>query len=275
MKRITIIKFNGGLGNQMAQYAMMVLLKHKLPYRYYYCDTVEYSQVKMHNGFELKRIFKNIQLKEYGKVRRLIDKLTGNKKIVITQTFSSGYPIDESVFQLDENKKYILNGVWNNYDFDPVIEQLRHDFQFPEITDDKNLKWQNKILSTNSVSIHVRKGDFKTCGRDILGTSFYKAAMDIIKEKVEDPVFYVFSDEDVKELFQDVTDEIHFISGNVGDFAYVDMQLMSMCKHNIVANSTFSWWSAYLNNNPDKTVIWPKMRTNDWETWHMNGWIEL
>lgn len=135
------------------------------------------------------------------------------------------------------------------------------------------LSGENKIISdeirkTNSVSLHIRRGDYITSkitnkfhGTCCLG--YYKKAMKLINKKVKNPKYFVFSDDiywvkknlEIKNAF--------YVDDNVGDKSYIDMQLMSMCKHNIIANSSFSWWAAWLNNNPNKIVIAPKKWFND------------
>ncbi|MBO6137103.1 MAG: alpha-1,2-fucosyltransferase, partial [Lachnospiraceae bacterium] len=104
----------------------------------------------------------------------------------------------------------------------------------------------------NSVSVHVRRGDFVRLGTD-LPESYYKKAMDYFRANTEDPVFYCFSDdiEYCKRLFGDT---VKYVEGND---ALRDFWTMSLCRHNITANSTFSAWAAWINKNDDKVVIHP------------------
>ena len=135
---------------------------------------------------------------------------------------------------------------------------------------------KEKIRNTNSVSIHVRRGDYCQLGLDIVGKEYYKKALDIIFSKVVEPQVFVFSDADVKDMFCDLKNiNLNYITTNKKEKSFVDMYLMSECKHNIIANSTFSYWGAWINNNPEKIVIRPKMQTKDRETWKVQDWILL
>ena len=116
-----------------------------------------------------------------------------------------------------------------------------------------------KIEKTNTVSIHIRRGDYlKDKQRNnICNVEYYKLAIEKIKTYIEHPSFFVFSDDInwCKENFQN--EEFNFIDWNTGNNSFIDMQLMSNCKHNIIANSSFSWWAAWLNINSNKIIIGP------------------
>lgn len=127
------------------------------------------------------------------------------------------------------------------------------------------IKIMDYIQSVNSVSIHFRRGDY--IGNRIHETDkteYYKEALNIIQSKVENPVYFVFSDDInwIRENFK-TSFETHYIDFNDSESNYEDLKLMSSCKHNIIANSSFSWWGAWLNSNPDKIVISPKKWFND------------
>ena len=115
------------------------------------------------------------------------------------------------------------------------------------------------IEESKSISIHVRRGDYVKAGIETTDLSFYQQAIDIIKSKVTNPKFFIFTDdiEFSKSLFKNA--EFIYIEGNNGKDSYRDMQLMSLCKHNITANSSFSFWGAFLNKNLEKIVISPNL----------------
>lgn len=127
-----------------------------------------------------------------------------------------------------------------------------------------NLCLEKEIEECESVAIHVRKGKNyqsyiwyqNTCSMD-----YYRKTILQMKEKLQHPKFYVFTDnvDWVKENFQEI--EYTLLKGNPADGYgnHFDMQLMSLCKHNIISNSTYSWWSAFLNQNPGKVVIAPEI----------------
>jgi hypothetical protein len=127
----------------------------------------------------------------------------------------------------------------------------------------KNFEIIDKINSTNSVSIHIRRGDYITdkyasIYDGVCGVEYYDRAIKHILSKIENPIFFVFSDdcEWVKNNID--VPNANFIEWNLGKNSYIDMFLMNQCKHNIIANSTFSWWGAYNNSNlRDGIVISP------------------
>ena len=154
---------------------------------------------------------------------------------------------------------------WINYKYyQDYREQLLKIFTLKEKLNEKNQKMLDDIKShKNSVSIHVRRGDYLSQTYSNLGLlsneKYYKKAMKLFDNK-EDVVFYVFSNdipwckENIKSdkfliVYVDINDELH---------GYFDIWLMKHCKHNIIANSTFSWWGAWLNENPDKIVTIPE-----------------
>lgn len=137
-------------------------------------------------------------------------------------------------------------------------------FEFPEIRDERNLKYIEEMESSDSVAIHVRKGnDYQELKEfsSTCGIEYYRKAIEYITARIDDPKFFVFTDnpEWVKQNLTGI--DYTLIEGNPssGPDNYLDMQLMSRCKHNIIANSSYSWWGAFLNQNPDKMVLMPEI----------------
>jgi hypothetical protein len=273
MNNSILVRFNGGLGNQISQYAMIRLLNQIYPGRKIYGDVSVYDNAEIHNGFELNRIFENVCLIKNSKILRHIEKYY-LKRNVIEQQYADRYPEDERIFHLMTDQAYELIGTWHNYNYNCIRKQLLEELRFPAVNR-QNESVLRQINSTNSVSIHVRRGDYVNLGLDIVGSDYYKAAIKLIASKIENPVYFVFSDENVEELFPNEVKNIVYVRGNIGKMAYVDMQLMSCCKHNIIANSTFSYWGSWLNTNQDRIVIRPQMQTKERKTWKVDGWIEL
>jgi len=121
-------------------------------------------------------------------------------------------------------------------------------------------------LNTNSVSIHFRRGDYVTNPltsqhHGVCSNKYYQDAISLLKSKISQPHFFLFSDEpEWLKTNVSLQEPFRIIDNNPG---YVDLYLMSNCKHNIIANSSFSWWGAWLNNNPDKIVIAPHKWFNE------------
>lgn len=273
-----IVAVEGGLGNQMFQYAFyLALQKH-------------YEQVEMkvdlslinpniHNGYELQRLF-HVNPDTCSKKETLLysdycpysitgsvlfnllfgirRKLLGRKESFILQRDATEYIA--KCFELDANRNYYFKGVWINTDYFKGIEtDIKSSFVFPEIHDETNMKWKEMIENSNSVSIHFRGGDYYKNGFSVLDQGYYKRAIDILKQKADDLTFFIFTD-DIEHAKCNIGDieNSYYVSNNQGEESYIDMQLMTLCKHNIMANSTFSFWGAYLNAHEDKIVIGSK-----------------
>ncbi len=270
-----IVQILGGLGNQMFQYAFYRALKEKYPMTKVNID----SFVSYKRPFELKKVFPNVKL-EYD-VEKNFDKYKNplSPHELYLETCASCFDIgalrkqDSSYIGYWQTEKYFKN----------VEAELRDELRF-NIKDKDLFEMAKRIQEDkSSVSLHVRRGDYMEtpelyCG--ICTIEYYEKSIQHISNSVSNPKFYVFSDdlEWVKENIH-IPDPVLYVSKNMF-FSYdnwYDMYLMSCCKHNIIANSSFSWWGAWLNNNPDKIVIAPKTWQNGIETpdiW-CDGWEKL
>jgi len=277
-KGMLIVSFEGGLGNQMFQYAFYkALLK-----QYSDSDVVadfSYINPKMHNGYELNHVFgismKESKLTDVAKLSERCPKgikgyrlwnllyavrryLCGFKNSYIRQENSTGYYPE--VFQLNTLYSYYFKGVWANEKyFKHIADELQKEFVFEGEISEQNREWIRLIENSESVSIHLRAGDYFQVNYDICDKAYYEKAIAYIKARVKHPVFYVFSDDIsmAKEILSFLKD-VHYVDNNIGVNSFRDMQLISKCKHNIMANSTFSFWGAYLNTNKNKIVIGTK-----------------
>ncbi len=153
-----------------------------------------------------------------------------------------------------------LHGYWQSERyFADVSQQLRRDFKFPSQSS-PNAALAGRISRGLSVSLHVRRGDYLTVGaHGVCGQSYYRAALARVVETLsDDPTVYVFSDDpDWARENLELPCERFVVDINGPDADYEDMHLMSLCRHNIIANSSFSWWAAWLNAYPDKIVVGP------------------
>lgn len=145
--------------------------------------------------------------------------------------------------------KYFDDDFQNEKYFADYADDIRKEFQFKE---------KLQAPEGNTVAVHVRRGDYVWHPNHLVCLpSYYENAVAYICERVENPVFYVFS-EDVEWCKENIKfPQPCFYVDNTDKPSSHDMQLMSLCKHNIIANSTYSWWAAWLNSNPDKIVIAP------------------
>ena len=180
----------GGLGNQMFQYAMVLALRNRG--FLVSVDTSMYSYIHMHNGYELKRVFgidENVVNKGTLHVfwLRFLNKYKPQK---LCLTDANHY--DGSIFEM--NLKYVI-GYWQDERYFKNVENLiREKFVFQNI-DDENLNLAVEMLSCNSVSLHIRRGDYASSNMSLLNDDYYKNAVSYIKRKVESPMFYIFSDD--------------------------------------------------------------------------------
>lgn len=251
---------SGGLGNQMFQYALYLALKESG--RKVKLDTSLYSFVEMHNGFELERCFNvNEPVVKYSKVHLFF------LRVILK--------IKPSIFLYEDNLQYnngvfttkckYLSGSWQSEKYFKQIENIiRKSFIFKDI-DKRNLYIAEEIRSYNSVSLHIRRGDYlgNSIYSGVCTEEYYSKAIDeiITNCSLTDNIkFYIFSDDKIyaNQFIKKVKYPSVLIEHNKGIDSYKDMFLMSQCRHNIIANSSFSWWGAWLNNNPDKIVIAPK-----------------
>ena len=267
-----IVRFLGGLGNQMFQYAFYKSLEKK--FGSVKADLTEFDGYGLHNGFELERIFpirldkaspfwvKLYDPRHRSWLHRKLRRMTGLKQAFYEEKALFQY--DSSPFKDKGSRLYW--GYWQNERyFSDVAGMLREDFKFKLPLNEKNALVLQQIQSCNSVSIHVRRGDY--LHNELLGgicdQAYYRRAIETMLEKINDPEFFVFSNEIDWCQSNLNLPKAHFISWNHGDQSYIDMQLMSHCKHHIIANSSFSWWSAWLNSYSEKIVISPLRWTND------------
>jgi hypothetical protein len=164
-------------------------------------------------------------------------------------------------------RKLYLAGYWHNYVVvEEVADQLRSELAFKEPAQGKNLEILRQINhSRNPVSLHVRRGDCTVAAtnRVDLPLEYYLNAISTFRQRLGDPTFFVFSDDIpfVKEYLPQNVPMV-FVDHNNDFSAHEDLRLMSSCHHQIIANSTFSWWGAWLNPRTDKMVIAPKQWYN-------------
>lgn len=295
-----IVKLMGGLGNQMFQYAAGRRLAHK--HNTQLKLDISFLKSKQegctHRTYELKRL--NIS-EVIAKPKELVD-ITG-KGISLYQNILSRFRqvagivnIQPNVYSeqhfhfdpgcLTASDNVYLEGYWQSEKYFKEIEGIiRRDFSVRAPLTGKNLELAGLIKSTDSVSVHVRRCDFVaatklTATHGICGAEYYARCLKKIRSTVKAPHFFVFSDESSW-----VRENIRFpfpmtvVDHNPPDKGYEDMRLMSLCRHNIIANSTFSWWSAWLNNNPEKIVIspiaWFEDKTHNTDDVIPSGWLKI
>lgn len=250
-----------------------------------------------YQGFELIKAFDvplsivdRLKASVMTKLRPIfVDTHTGFVKNAITKLFLNEtniyhekmeYHFDEEVFR---QRNSFLIGTWQSAKyFESQQELIREVYNFNKPSDDINIQVSGEISASNAVAVHVRRGFYieptLTKNRMVIDSSdYYYKAFDVISKKVDNPVFYVFSDdiEWAKKNFKGHNFE--FVSHNKGANSYLDMYLMSLCRHFIIANSAFSWWPAWLSSNEDKIVVIPKpwVRESECPSIYPNNWLAI
>lgn len=277
-----IVKLIGGLGNQMFQYAAgrraawLNQTSLKLDISGYKHQIGITPRKYMLGVFNIEENFSNFQ-----EVQRLKKKFYFLRKSYIKE---KQFHFDANILKIKDNS--YLEGNWQSEEYFKDIEFLiRKDFVFKEKVDKKNLSLVKKILNCNSISIHIRRGDYTSdkqinAFHGVCELEYYKRAIKFIATKIQDPYFFVFSDDIfwVKKNLP-IAYPTYFMDNNVGGKDYDDMRMMSLCAHNIIANSSFSWWAAWLNQNPRKIVIspskWFKKTSINTNNLILQEWIKI
>ena len=277
---MNVIFLQGGLGNQMFQYAFYLALKHK--HFDVECDISMLLHQKQHNGYELSRLF-GIQLNKdcylfnivrlYYYCRTHQNNLLCSVLLNILRRMYYALVLDTapSSFFSDivKTRKNLFLGYWQSeFFFKEIKNDIFHAFTFKiELLSLKTLSVLEDIKRGNSVSVHIRRGDYLLPENlqlygNICTIEYYQKALTVICERVSQPSFFVFSNDIawVKEHIN-IPNSI-YVNFNSGSDSWQDMFLMSQCKHNIIANSSFSWWGAWLNRNTNKIVITPSRFIN-------------
>ncbi len=185
---------------------------------------------------------------------------------------------DKNVLRLDD---VYLNGYWQSERyFEGVIEEVRCMYRFPDLFSEYQKRVLDEIQSKQSVSVHIRRGDYLE-HPELYGTitmDYYECAMKYIQERKENVYFYIFTN-DIPWAEQHFRGENIFVVEDSGSPAIdnLDMALMSACKDNIIANSSFSWWGAWLNQHQEKIVVAPKaweVNRSTGDIW-CKGWLRM
>jgi hypothetical protein len=270
-----IVKLQGGLGNQMFQYALgrRLALLHKSDLKldlHFLNDKTPKAHFTMRD-YELGAFNLVCDFSGYDEVKHFY----GNKVISkfkrkfgnIKYCNENGQRFQPKVFDLKED--IYLDGYWQSEKyFASIRSNLLSEFSLKESILDKleinaSLKQIKELINTtNSVSVHFRRGDYvsDTVTSQFHGTcsmQYYEEAIKLIASKIQNPYFFLFTDDLDWVMNQKIIEGFPTTLAFTSDM-YLDMHLMSLCKNNIIANSSFSWWGAWLNQNEEKLVIAPK-----------------
>lgn len=252
---------SGGLGNQMFEYAFFLSCKKKRTG--IKLNTALYQIDPMHNSYMLEKTFgvpsSYVAGNNFFSVfwTRLLYKYKFTKLVYSERPMK----YDSSIY--DAKQKYYSGVFINSKYFDDIKKDIHEAFIFRGIDVRIELLSQ-KMQTEESVSIHIRRGDYLNNPLYAVCTEeYYRRAIEKVNDIISTPQYYVFSDDPdwCVSFMNKFKVNYKIITDNVGSNCYKDMYLMSQCKHNIIANSTFSWWGAWLNNSEGKIVIAPNKWT--------------
>ena len=260
-----IIKIKGRLGNQLFQYAVgkAVALHHKSPLK---LDLTIFKTYELH-----KYLLDQFAIQADLATENEISELKGGNNLLISALRKARLVKRKSYFK-EKRSSYFDAGVFKNDDvyfdgywqnelyFSGIRELLLRELASISSMSDVGCAYLECIEKSNSVSLHVRRGNYLNLKNvNVLDVDYYMKAVDYLKKVIEKPTFFIFSD-DLEWCKNSLgfLDNCIFVDRTKTEID--DLKLMSFCQHNIIANSSFSWWGAWLNQNPRKTVIAPK----DW-----------
>jgi hypothetical protein len=259
------VKLTGGLGNQMFQLAAGYSIAKKYNVKLS-LDLGRFNRRQHHNGFELQKVFDICSKVNF--LNNPINFRPINFKEILNNINITFHTFKEPHFHytnkiLDIPKHSILNGYWQSeLYFKDYSQEIRKIFNFSKQLDEKNSLIANEINQNNSISIHVRRGDYllKTnINHNVDLKEYYLNAIEKTSILFDNPKYFIFTD-DPLWVAKNFTLNYSFtvVDINRGKDSFYDMHLMSLCKCNIIANSSFSWWGAWLNNKEDKITYAPK-----------------
>jgi len=273
-----IVEVTGGLGNQMFQYALCRKLQSlgkevKL-------DLSFYRTKQILRRFELYDVFRVpfetaskreiYHLKGYtsnaSRLERVVTTRLHRETHVYSEDLDAGF--QSAVLEMDD---VYLSGYWQNeLYFKDIRKKILEDFRFPEMLTKQYPELLQEMWSENSVSIHIRRGDYldpvnSRLYSGICTIDYYQRSIQYMQENLQNPKFYFFTD-DPQWVKQNLyKDGMTIVEHQKEDPDYVDMFLMGQCKAHIIANSTFSWWGAWLDSKEGRIVISPTKWLNNHE----------
>lgn len=285
------VKLSGGLGNQMFQYAAaralaikknttvnldLTTLHHRLPMRNYVFRTFDLDLL----GIQASRSFLSRFSGPGKNAAFLLSKfLVKLREIFLPNsvfTEKEYFYFDKEIF--DQSSQVYLDGFWQSYRyFKDCQDIIRKEFSsFPDLSENGK-ELAEKIRACQSVCVAIRRNDYVSFQKNIdffgvLPLSYFQQAIHLMKVRIKDPFFFIFTDEIewCRKNFT-LTENVFFVTADYNGERYIEkFQLMTLCKNFIIANSTFAWWPAWLNSNPAKVVIAPK----NWVTnkkWNENA----
>lgn len=292
---MNIIRMSGGLGNQMFQYALYMKLTAM-------GREVKFDDINEYRGEKAWPIMLSVFGIEYPRATwdEIVAFTDGSMNFSkrLKRLFRGRHPIEyvEQGFYdpkvLSFENMYLKGSFQSQRYFEDILEEVQETFRFPELKDmnlpaplyETTEKYLLRIEGCNAVGLHMYRGDSRSNEElydGICTEKYYEGAVRFIQDKCPDAKFFIFSNEPKwvkgwvislmksqiredmsREEIRALEDHFVLIENNTEYTGYLDMFLMSRCRHNIISNSSFSWWAAFINENPDKLVTAPSRWVN-------------
>lgn len=301
-----IIKIQAGLGNQLFQYAtgrsLSIKFKTELRVDLSFYENpqnrnVHYRLDKFNLPFTVAKDSDFIHLMNRKRIP-LIFKILKQFGIKFYPFYKKTHLFEGDIMNFckskDELKRdyYVEGWLANENYFKEFREIIVKEFNADDLLGNENIFLQHEIINSNSIAVHIRRGDYLTIPYfKTLSKEYYLSAMRQALDEIDNPIYYFFSDDITwaKEQFS-IIQNTRFIENNsvadtIGNAVWdiADLMLMRSCKHQIIANSSFSWWGAWLNENPLKKVYFPAHWYNDAKAQKQfktnsfipSGWIKI
>ena len=255
-------------------------------------DTSAFDRYVIHSGYALGAFNIAAGIASAAEVRKLagsthkIPRMIFRKLGMQGESYfrEKGFNFDPAL--LDRRTPVYIEGYWQSYKyFEKFSNLVRSELTLGEPPQGKNVELAQNIARENSVSVHVRRGDYvsnpvASSVHGFVGLAYYELALDCISREIDSPHFFVFSD-DLSWARENLKfpGEVTFVDHNPGLAAYEDLRLMSLCKHHVIANSSFSWWAAWLSWMPGKKVFYPanwfSSKLHNVSSLNLPAWIRI
>ena len=274
-KPIILVRLIGGLGNQLFSYATALRVALKNNAELVVDDITGFTgddqyqrQYQLdHFSISSRKATANERLEPFAKLKRYLKRLVNNLRknnLTYIQDFENSFKPE--MLELKLKKNLYMEGYWQDERYFKDIENIvRQELKIKPPEDELNLSIAKEIKKNTSIAIHVRFFYDASSGKDI-SSNYYKKAILEIEKRLPGSHFYLFSDkpQEATNIINLPRDRLTVVDHNYGDDnCYADLWLMTLCDHFIVANSTFSWWGAWLSQNTKKIVLAPDFAIHD------------
>lgn len=273
------VKIMGGLGNQMFQYAALraMMLQHNTDGEMVLDGLSNMGHaIYSLDHFNIAHDVK-ISDQKFNKIEnflfRIYEKNLASKKISYSFICKLGYilnlfgfyfiPDGYSKFHFSFRKNIDMIGYFQSDKYFKQYEDIiKNELMVKEPLLEQNKEIFQKINETDSVCVHIRRGDFVNSVHQICNIDYFKKAIQIMNSEIEKPIYYIFSD-DIEWVKDNLKVDANLVYVDNNNPNYEDLRLMYSCKHFIMSNSSFSWWAQYLSKNNDKKIIAPNRWYNN------------